>query len=96
MTARAYLIVWAALVALATVTLLASRAGAGSLVAFAIAAAKAALVLLCFMHLRGGRSVLRVVFATALVFTLLLVLGVLGDVALREAASPYVDDLGAR
>lgn len=96
MTARVYLVVWATLIALATATLLASEAGAGSLIAFAIAATKAALVLIYFMHLRGGRSLLRIVFATALIFTLLLVLGVLGDVGLRDAASPYVDDLGAR
>jgi cytochrome c oxidase subunit 4 len=96
-TAARYVLVWIALVALATVTLFASRAvtgGWGLLIAFAIAIAKAALVVAFFMHLAGGRPVYRMVFAVAIAFVLLLVLGVLADVGTRSVASSYVDELG--
>jgi cytochrome c oxidase subunit 4 len=96
-TATGYLIVWIVLVALATVTLFASRAvtgGWGLVVAFAIAAAKAALVIAFFMHLAGGRPVYRIVFAVAITFVLVLVLGILADVGTRSFASAYVDELG--
>lgn len=96
-SARRYLLVWLALIALATVTLLASRAiggGWGLGIAFAIAAAKAALVVAQFMHLARDRPILRIVFAVAIGFVAILVLGVLADVATRGAASAYVDDRG--
>jgi cytochrome c oxidase subunit 4 len=92
-----YLVVWGALVALATVTLLASRAvggGWGLVVAFAIAAIKAGLVVGFFMHLAGGRPIHRIVFAIAVAFVVLLVLGMLADVGTRSIASSYVDELG--
>jgi cytochrome c oxidase subunit 4 len=95
--ARAYAIVWFALVVLATVTLFASRAvtgGWGLVVAFVIATAKAALVMAFFMHLAGGRPIHRIIFITAMAFLVLLVLGVLADVGTRSIASSYVDDLG--
>jgi cytochrome c oxidase subunit 4 len=96
-TAAGYGIVWAVLVALATVTLVASRAVAGGwglLIAFAIASAKAALVVAYFMHLAGGRPIYRLVFVIAITFMVLLVLGILADVGTRSVASAYVDDLG--
>jgi cytochrome c oxidase subunit IV len=96
-TATGYAIVWAVLVVLATVTLFASRAvtgGWGLVVAFAIASAKAVLVVAFFMHLAGGRPIYRIVFAIAVAFLLLLVFGVLADVGTRSIASSYVDDLG--
>jgi cytochrome c oxidase subunit 4 len=95
--ATGYLVVWGVLVVLATVTLFASRAvggGWGLAVAFAIAAAKAGLVVAFFMHLAGGRPIHRIVFATAVAFLVLLVLGILADVGTRSLASSYVDDLG--
>jgi cytochrome c oxidase subunit 4 len=98
-SAITYLGVWLALLALATVTLLASRAvsgGWGLVIAFAIAAAKAGLVVAFFMHLAGGRPIHRIVFAVAIGFLLLLVLGVLADVGTRSLAGPYVDDVGER
>jgi caa(3)-type oxidase subunit IV len=94
---RSYLIVWAELVALATITLFASRAlggGWGLIVAAAIAVAKAALVVTRFMHLTRERPALRLVFAIAVGFVAILVLGVLADVGARDAASAYVDELG--
>ena len=95
--ARGYVLVWLALVVLATVTLFASRAVAGGwglMVAFAIAAAKAVLVVAFFMHLASGRPIHRIVFAVAIGFLVLLVLGILADVGTRSIASAYVDDLG--
>lgn len=95
--ALGYVVVWIALVVLATVTLFASRAatgGWGLVVAFAIASAKAALVVAFFMHLAGGRPIHRIAFTVAMAFLVLLVLGVLADVGTRSVASSYVDDLG--
>ena len=96
--AVAYIAVWLALVVLATVTLFASRAvtgGWGLVVAFAIASAKAVLVIAYFMHLAGGRPIHRIVFSIAMAFLALLVIGILADVGTRSIASPYVDDTGA-
>jgi cytochrome c oxidase subunit 4 len=96
-SALAYVLVWIALVVLATVTLFASRAvtgGWGLLVAFIIASAKAGLVIAFFMHLAGGRPIHRIVFITAMMFLVLLVLGLLSDVGTRSIAGPYVDDVG--
>jgi cytochrome c oxidase subunit IV len=97
--ALGYVVVWIALVALATLTLFASRAvtgGWGLIVALAIAGAKAGLVLAFFMHLAGGRPIHRLTFAAAVAFLVLLILGVVADVGTRSIASPYVDDLGQR
>lgn len=96
-SALGYVLVWIALVVLATITLFASRAVIGDwglLIAFAIAAAKAVLVVAFFMHLAGGRPVHRIAFAVAIGFLVLLVLGVLSDVGTRSIASSYVDELG--
>ncbi|HEX4416478.1 MAG TPA: cytochrome C oxidase subunit IV family protein [Kofleriaceae bacterium] len=95
--AAGYVLVWLALVALATLTLIASRAvpgGWGLAIAFVVASAKAGLVVAFFMHLAGGRPIHRLVFAIAIAFLVLLVLGVLADVGTRSLASAYVDDLG--
>jgi cytochrome c oxidase subunit 4 len=96
-SAAGYAVVWLALVVLATVTLFASRAvtgGWGLVVAFAIATAKAVLVIAFFMHLAGGRPIYRIVFVIAIAFLVLLVIGILADVGTRSLASSYVDDLG--
>jgi cytochrome c oxidase subunit 4 len=98
-SALAYLVVWLALVALATFTLFASRAvtgGWGLVVALTIATAKAVLVVAYFMHLAGGRPIHRIIFVIAMVFLVLLVVGLLADIGTRSAAGPYVDDLGRR
>jgi cytochrome c oxidase subunit 4 len=96
-SARAYAIVWVVLVVLATLSLIAAHEVTGSwglVVALAIAAVKAALVVAVFMHLAGGRPILRIVFVVAVAFAVLLVVGVLGDVGTRTSASPYVNDRG--
>jgi cytochrome c oxidase subunit 4 len=97
-SALGYVVVWLALVVLATGTLLASRAiggGAGLVIAALVAAAKAGLVLAFFMHLAHGRPIHRLIFALAMGFLILLVVGVLADVGTRAFASAYVDDVGA-
>ncbi len=94
-TGPAYDIVWIALLSLATLTLVASRAVAGDaglVVALTIAVAKAGLVIAFFMHLAGGRPLHRIVFAVAIAFVMLLVLGLLADVGTRSVAGPYVDE----
>ena len=95
--APAYVIVWIGLLALATLTLFASRAVSGDwglVVALTIAAAKAGLVIAFFMHLAGGRPLHRIVFVVAIAFVMLLVLGILADVGTRSIAGPYVDEAG--
>ena len=75
-SAPAYIVVWLALVVLATVTLLVSRAPIGDwgiVVALAIASLKAALVLAFFMHLAHGPAVHRLVICVAIAFVVLLV-----------------------
>jgi cytochrome c oxidase subunit 4 len=95
--ALGYALVWAALVVLATATLILSRAvtgGWGLLVAFVIALTKAVLVAAFFMHLSSSRPIHRIIFAIAMAFLVLLVIGVLADIGTRSLAGPYVDDLG--
>jgi cytochrome c oxidase subunit IV len=95
--APGYVAVWLALVVLATATLFLSRAvtgGWGLVVALVIASAKAVLVAAFFMHLASGRPTHRIVFAVAMGFLVLLVIGMLADVGTRSIASPYVDELG--
>jgi cytochrome c oxidase subunit IV len=82
------LLVWLALVALATLSLFVS--GTSIALSLAIAAVKAALVAAFFMHLWGSRPVHRIVFITAIAFIVLLVLGVAADVGTRDIAGPYV------
>jgi cytochrome c oxidase subunit 4 len=97
MSARTYIVVWIALVVLATASLWLSSVvsgTAGLAVALSIAAIKAALVAAFFMHLAHGRPVHRMAFAAAIAFFLLLMLGVIADVGTRSIASVYVDDVG--
>ena len=95
--AAGYVAVWLALVVLATATLFLSRAvtgGWGLAVALVIASVKATLVAAFFMHLAHGRPIHRIVFAVAIGFLVVLVIGVLADVGTRSIASSYVDELG--
>lgn len=88
-SAMTYVLVWLALVALATLALFVSSTGLA--IALAIGAAKAVLVAAFFMHLAHGQPVHRLAFALAVIFLALLVLGVAADVATRDFASAYVD-----
>jgi cytochrome c oxidase subunit 4 len=94
-SAPTYVVVWGALVVLATVTLFVSRAPIGDwgiVAALAIASLKAGLVLAFFMHLAHGPPLHRIVIGVAIGFVVLLVAGVLADVGTRSVASSYVDD----
>lgn len=87
-SAATYVIVWVALIALATLALFASRTGLA--VAMVIGAAKAILVAAYFMHLAHGQPTHRMAFVIAIGFILLLVFGVIADVGTRDLASAYV------
>jgi cytochrome c oxidase subunit 4 len=81
-----YVLAWLALLLLTAASLGAAQLPLGSLapaVALAIASVKAAIVLLVFMHLLESSVPVRVVIATALVFIVLLSLGVVADVVTR-------------
>jgi cytochrome c oxidase subunit IV len=94
-SALTYVIVWFVLAGLATVSLLVSYAPLGDwnvIVAFTIATLKAALVFGFFMHLRHGPPLHRIVIVVAMCFVVLIILGVLADVATRSVASSYADD----
>ena len=87
-SARTYVIVFVALMALAgtTYALGEGKLGAASLpVAMLIATVKAALVLLFFMHLKEHKGAARVAMAIAVFFVLMLVGGSISDVATRYA-----------
>jgi cytochrome c oxidase subunit 4 len=97
MKPRTYVLVWLALVALATISLVVAQAPIGEwaiVVALVIASVKAGLVLAYFMHLAHGDPLHRFVIGVAIGFLVLLALGVLADVGWRSAASAYVDDVG--
>ncbi len=93
-SATTYVVVWIALVVLATITLLIFRAPIGNwsiVVALVIATTKAVLVLAYFMHLAHGRPLHKIIFSVAVGFFILLVIGIVADVGTRIVASPYVD-----
>jgi cytochrome c oxidase subunit 4 len=95
-SARTYVLVWIALIVLATASLFVSTIipGGSLAISIAIAAVKAGLVAAFFMHLAHGRPVHRMAFVAAVAFFLLLMLGVIADVGTRSIASVYVDDVG--
>lgn len=81
-----YILAWLALLVLTAASLGATALPLDALapvVALSIASLKAAIVLLVFMHLTEASVPVRVVIATALVFIVLLVLGVVADVTMR-------------
>jgi cytochrome c oxidase subunit 4 len=81
-----YVLAWLALLVLTAASFGASRLSLGSLappVALGIAAIKAAIVLLVFMHLIEASTPVRAVLLTALVFIALLCAGIAADVATR-------------
>lgn len=81
-----YVLAWLALLALTAASFGSTYLPLGALgppVALTIASVKAAIVLLIFMHLAEAGAVVRTVILTALVFIVLLVAGVVADVAAR-------------
>lgn len=84
--ATTYAAVFAALLALTAVTVLASYVDLGMMnvaVALLIASAKASLVALYFMHLKGESPLVWAFALTPLFFLALIVFGTLADTALR-------------
>lgn len=84
---RRYWVVWIALLALTGTTYGMSRVDLGGhwnlVVALTIAVAKASLVVLFFMHLWDAKGTNRLVFIVSIFFVLLLIGGVVGDMATR-------------
>jgi cytochrome c oxidase subunit IV len=91
-----YVIIWVILLALTALTYALSKAPLGNWhvpVALMIAGTKSALVITFFMHLKDHSPVNRAFFLLSLVFVVLLISGVLSDVATRlPTANP---DFGA-
>lgn len=81
-----YIAVWAALIAGTILTVITGRMDFGGLniiIAMVIACVKASLVVLFFMHLWDEGGVNRLVFATSLVFVMVMILGTFGDLFFR-------------
>lgn len=75
-SARSYVLVWLALIALLIVTLASAYVPLGwvnSAINLAIAAVKALLVVFFFMHLRSGHAMLRIAAATGFFWLALLI-----------------------
>jgi cytochrome c oxidase subunit 4 len=85
-----YLAVWLALIAGTVLTVITGRMdlGAGNIfVAITIASVKATLVVLFFMHMIDTPAANRIVFVTSIVFAIVLIVGVFGDLWTRNEMS---------
>jgi cytochrome c oxidase subunit 4 len=83
-----YLLVWFALILGTTLTVITGRMdlGAGNIfIALLIASTKATLVILFFMHMVDMPAANRIVFLTSIVFAIVLIVGVFGDLWTRNA-----------
>jgi cytochrome c oxidase subunit 4 len=95
---RAYILTWVGLLALTGLTFGLSFAPLGGFdipVALTIAALKATLVAVFFMHLYEQRGVSRLVLAVSAVFVALLVSLLAADVATRDNAGAWPPDQGS-
>jgi cytochrome c oxidase subunit 4 len=82
--------IWLALLAGTGITVAAAFINLGpfnTIVALAIATIKATLVVLFFMHLSESHGVNRLVFVVSILFMLVLILGVFGDLLTRPPMS---------
>ena len=82
-----YLIVWAFLIVGTILTVITGRIdlGAGNIfLAITIASIKATLVVLFFMHMSETPAANRIVFVTSIVFAIVLIVGVFGDLLTRN------------
>ena len=85
-----YVAVWAALIAGTILTVITGRRDLGEFnifIAMAIATTKATLVVLFFMHMIETPAANRIVFVTSIVFAIVLIVGVFGDLWTRNAMS---------
>jgi cytochrome c oxidase subunit 4 len=81
-----YVVIWVALLAFTITTVVTGRmdlGGANLPLALIIATVKATLVVLFFMHLWDSEGINRLVFGVAVVFVIVLLLGVFGDLLTR-------------
>lgn len=81
-----YVVIWLALLAFTLTTVITGRMELGNInlpLALAIATIKATLVVLFFMHLWDSEGINRLVFCVALVFVMVLLAGVFGDLLTR-------------
>lgn len=82
-----YFVIWALLLVFTVTTVLTGRMDLGAVnlpLALTIATIKATLVVLFFMHLSESHGVNRLVFVVSLLFLLVLILGVFGDLLTRD------------
>jgi cytochrome c oxidase subunit IV len=85
-----YFVIWALLLVATLTTVITGRMdlGAANLpLALVIASIKATLVVLFFMHLWDSEGINRLVFGVSVVFVIVLLLGVFGDLLTRQAAA---------
>jgi cytochrome c oxidase subunit IV len=83
-----YYLVWGALIVGTILTVITGRMDLGAVnlpLALAIATIKATLVVLFFMHMTETPAANRIVFVTSIVFALVLIIGVFGDLWTRNA-----------
>jgi cytochrome c oxidase subunit 4 len=82
-----YWLVWAALILGTILTVITGRRDLGEynlVIALVIATTKATLVVLFFMHMVDTPTANRIVFVTSLVFAIVLIIGVFGDLWTRN------------
>jgi cytochrome c oxidase subunit 4 len=85
-----YVVIWGILIAFSILTVTTGSMDLGSAniyVAMAIATTKATLVLLFFMHLWEETAVNRLIFVTSVLFAIVMILGVFGDLATRAGSA---------
>ena len=82
-----YWLVWAVLLACTGLTVYTGHYHPSIVVALVIAIFKASLVVLFFMHMTEAPGANRLVFSVSLVFTMVLMLGVFGDLLTRNPMS---------
>ena len=81
-----YVLIWLALLVFTLTTVITGRmdlGGANLPLALVIATVKAGLVVLFFMHLWDSEGIMRIVFGVSIVFVMVLLLGVFGDILTR-------------
>ncbi|HEY0710087.1 MAG TPA: cytochrome C oxidase subunit IV family protein [Polyangia bacterium] len=81
-----YIVIWAILIAFSVLTVVTGSMDLGTAniyLAMAIATTKATLVLLFFMHLWEETAVNRLIFITSVLFALVMLVGIFGDLVTR-------------
>ena len=85
-----YFVVWAALLAFTVLTVVTGHMNLGWVnlpLALTIATIKATLVVLFFMHMTEASGANRIIFVVSLVFLIVMLLGVFGDLLTRSEMS---------